>query len=100
MPFNPPIPDPSERGKSAGLVSALIQAEKMVQVALILPCAAFIGWLGGAWVGSRLHQPWIAAVGIVFGGAAGLYYVIRMAMHAVDATPADDDNGKDTSGKR
>lgn len=96
MPFQPPLPDPRERGKASGLVSALVQAEKMVQIALVLPCAAFIGWLGGDWLGNRLHQSWIGAVGIAFGGAAGLYYVIRLAMNAVNDPDIDagDQNGK------
>lgn len=84
MPFNPPIPDRQPRGTARGVVNAIVQAEKMMQIALVLPCAAFIGWLGGAWIGARVHQPWLGAVGVVFGGASGLYYVIRLAMHAVN----------------
>ena len=83
MAFHPPIPEQNPRGKRSGLVSAIVQAEKLGQIALILPCSAFIGWLGGAWIGSRIHQVWPGAVGVVFGGAAGLYYVIKMAMDAV-----------------
>jgi ATP synthase protein I len=94
MPYHPPIPDPKQRGKSTGLVGAIVQAEKMVQIALILPCAAFIGWLGGAWLGSRLHQSWIAIAGLVFGGVAGLVYVVRLAMSAVN-DPANSDTGAD-----
>jgi ATP synthase protein I len=88
VPFNSPIPDGGQRGKRKSLVSAIIQAEKMVQIALILPCSAFIGWLAGAWIGSKVHQAWPGALGVVFGGAAGLFYVIRMAMDAVKG-PAD-----------
>lgn len=84
MPFHPPIPDPKPRGKSAGLVSAIVQAEKMVQIALILPCSAFIGWLAGDWLGGRFHLPWLGIAGIVFGGASGLYYVVRLALNAVN----------------
>jgi ATP synthase protein I len=99
MPFNPPTPDPKGRSKGSGLVSAIVQAEKLVQIALILPSAAFIGWLGGAWLGGRLHHPWIAAVGVAFGGAAGLYYVVRLAMDSLKDMPPDDDAGKDDNGK-
>ncbi len=91
VPFNPPIPDPKPRGNRSSIVGSIIQAEKMVQIALILPCAAFIGWLAGAWIGSRIHLPWLGAVGIILGGAAGLIYVIRMAMDAVN----DPRNGGD-----
>jgi hypothetical protein len=107
MPYHPPIPDSGQDDKSSGkrpsgLISALIQAEKLVQVALILPCAAFIGWLGGDWLGHRLNQPWLAALGVVFGGAAGLVYVVRLALNAVnDPANADEDtSGKEDPGKR
>jgi ATP synthase protein I len=106
MPYHPPIPDPKQPGKdpgrNPGLVSAIVQAEKMVQIALILPCAAFIGWLGGAWIGNRVHRPWIAAVGVAFGGAAGLFYVIRLAMDSLKNTPDDQSgngNGKNGASK-
>jgi hypothetical protein len=78
MPFNAPIPDKKPRGKET--VNAIVQAEKLIQIALVLPCAAFIGWLGGAWLDAHLHQKWIGLVGIVFGGASGLVYVIKLAL--------------------
>jgi ATP synthase protein I len=102
MPFNAPIPDPKGRSKGGSIVSAIVQAEKLVQIALILPCAAFIGWLAGAWLGNRLHHPWIAAVGVALGGAAGLYYVVRLAMDSLKDIPDDEsgnDNGKGSAGK-
>ena len=68
MPFNRPIPDAKPRSKASSGVSALVEAEKLMQIALLLPSAAFIGWLLGAWVDSHLHQSWIGIAGIVFGG--------------------------------
>jgi ATP synthase protein I len=98
MPYHPPIPDPKPQGKGSGrnpgLVSAIVQAEKLMQIALVLPCAVFIGWLGGAWLGTRLHHPWIAIVGLVFGGIAGLVYVVQLAMRAVN-DPVNNDVGTD-----
>ena len=88
MPFHRPIPDSKPHGKGSGFVDAIIQAEKLIQIALVLPCAAFIGWLGGAWLGSRLHQSWLGLFGIVFGGASGLIYVIRLAL-ATDKQSGD-----------
>lgn len=102
MPFHPPIPEPKGRGKSTGLMSAFIQAEKLVQIALVLPCAAFIGWLLGDWIGGRLHFALGGAVGVAFGGAAGLIYVVRLAMNAVNdpAKPGNaDKDGKGSAGK-
>ena len=105
MPYNRPIPDAKpdskQSGKDAGLFSAWIQAEKLMQIALVLPCAAFIGWLIGAWLDHRLHESWIAVAGIVFGGASGMVYSIRVALAAnKDPKMQDDtsDPGKGSGG--
>lgn len=82
MAFHPPIPGKKQPGQTTSLFGLWAQAEKLMQVALILPCAAFIGWLGGAWLDHVFHQKWISLVGIVFGGVSGLVYVIRLAMEA------------------
>jgi F0F1-type ATP synthase assembly protein I len=84
MPFNNPIPptpenDPQRKRDSGGLAT-LVQAEKLMQIAILLPSAAFIGWLLGAWLDKKLHQEWIGIAGIVFGGVSGLVYVIRLVM--------------------
>ena len=63
-----------------------MQAEKLLQIALMLPCAAVVGWLIGAWADKHFHQTWIAIVGIVFGAVSGLVFVIRMAIHAEQDT--------------
>ncbi len=98
VPYHRPIPDPNQRGKARGAISALVQAEKMMQIALVLPCAAFVGWLAGVGLDRWLHQSWIELVGIVFGGVAGLVYVIRLAMAAVGES-AGEDEGSSGSGK-
>jgi len=82
MPFNRPIPEARPRTKPASALASLVEAEKMMQIAILLPAAAFIGWLAGAWLDSRLHQSWIGLAGIIFGGVSGLVYVIRLAMAA------------------
>ena len=82
------------------MFGALVQAEKLTQIALILPCAAFIGWLAGDWFARRMHQQWPAALGIILGAAAGLVYVIRMALDAMKETGADDDSGEKGSGSK
>jgi len=64
----------------SGLVGAWVQAEKMVQIVLLLPSAGFIGWLAGYGLDRWLHQTWIAMAGIVFGIVAGLVGAVRMAM--------------------
>lgn len=58
----------------------MVQAEKMIQIALVLPCAAFIGWLGGAGLDKLLHTHWIATAGVVFGILAGLIGAVRLTI--------------------
>ena len=54
MPFNHPIPEHKPRTKLSTGIGALVEAEKLMQIAILLPSAAFIGWLAGAWADSRL----------------------------------------------
>jgi ATP synthase protein I len=91
MAFNKPIPDNGEKRRDNGGLATLVQAEKMMQIALLLPSAAFVGWLIGAFLDSKLHTTWIAAAGIIFGGISGLVYVIRLVLSA--STDADRKRG-------
>ncbi len=86
MPFNRPIPDSKPPSSISSGIKAWVEAEKLLQIALLLPSAAGIGWLAGALLDSRLHTSWIAIAGIVFGGVSGLVYVIRMALAAEKKT--------------
>jgi len=94
MPFNRPIPAPKPEPRNNGGIQTLIQAEKLTQIAVLLPSATFIGWLAGAWLDSKLHQSWMALAGIIFGGISGLVYVVRLvistgeAKHATPSTPS------------
>ncbi len=92
MPFHRPIPEAEPRTRTSRGVEGLVQAEKLMQIAILLPSAAFIGWLGGAWLDSRLHQSWIGIAGCVFGGISGLVYVVRLAL----ASGRDSANGAGT----
>jgi ATP synthase protein I len=98
MPFNNPIPDSKPRGKTSMGVAGLVQAEKVVQIALVLPSAVLIGWLGGAWLAGRLHQPWITLAGFTLGSIAGMVSAIRMAiLYGANPKAANKDgNGTDT----
>jgi ATP synthase protein I len=78
MPFNPPIRNPEHRPKSTNPIASLAEAEKMMQVAVLLPSSAFVGWIFGALLDRAFHQTWIALVGILFGGISGLVYVVRL----------------------
>jgi ATP synthase protein I len=90
MAFNRPIPEshrPASQGPDAGQrsklssgLASLAEAEKMVQISILLPSSAFVGWLMGAGLDKLLHQTWISLVGILFGGVSGLVYVVRMVI--------------------
>ena len=82
MPFNRPNPESKPRSKASSAIDAWVQAEKLMQIAILLPSSAFIGWLLGAWMDKVLHQSWIGIAGVVFGGSSGLVYVVRLAIKA------------------
>jgi hypothetical protein len=94
MPFNRPIPDSRHRDKFSSGIGALIEAEKLMQIAILLPASAFIGWLVGSWADARLHQSWIGLAGILFGGIAGLVHVVRLAIAAGGGTGGEKKAGK------
>jgi ATP synthase protein I len=91
MPYNRPIPDPPPRRKSSSGLETLVQAEKLMQIAILLPSAAFIGWLLGAWADKAWHQSWIGLAGMIFGGISGIVYVVRLVL----STGADTQIGND-----
>ncbi len=114
VPYHRPIPERQPRGKAGadepasggvggGIMNAWVQAEKMIQIAMMLPCAGFIGWLAGYGLDRWLHQTWIGMAGAVFGIVAGLVGAVRMAtIYANDPGMNKlDENGNDTdtSGK-
>jgi F0F1-type ATP synthase assembly protein I len=80
MRFNRPIPNDKPRSKVSCGVEAVVHAEKLMQIALLLPSSVGIGWLLGAWADSHFHQTWMAIAGIIFGSISGLVYIIRMAI--------------------
>jgi len=89
MPYNRPIPDPQPSRKTSSGIETLVQAEKLMQIAILLPSAAFVGWLLGAWADKAWHQSWLGLAGMVFGGISGLVYVVRLVIN----TRADDEKG-------
>lgn len=80
MAYNRPIPKRGAQRKTSSGLETLVQAEKLMQIAILLPSAAFIGWLLGAWADRAWHQSWMGIAGIVFGGVSGLIYVVRLVM--------------------
>lgn len=102
VPYQRPIPEkksrPGSQAGMSGLIGAWIQAEKMIQIALVLPCAALIGWLLGLWLDHALHQKWIAIAGIIFGIVSGLVGAIQMAV-AFNADPRHPDQNSESAEK-
>ena len=84
MAFNNPIPDrnrpPATPRKDNGGIQTLVQAEKLMQIAILLPSAAFIGWLAGSWADKHTGQTWMSIAGIALGGISGLVYVVRLVL--------------------
>src|SRR5579863_3660117 len=106
MPFNRPLPKSQQpRSKFASSLASLAEAEKMMQVAVLLPSSAFVGWLMGAGLDKLFHQTWITLVGILFGGISGIVYVVRMvvtagAKNGAGKGPDSDNSGAGTGTKK
>jgi ATP synthase protein I len=100
MPFHPPIPQPDSRPKPKSALASLAEAEKMVQVALLLPSSAFVGWIFGALLDRFLHQNWISLVGIIFGGISGIVYVVQLVLGTTARPGARAGRGAGSSGDR
>ena len=79
-----PNPDENQGSTLAQAAKTYVQVEKIAQIALILPSAVLIGWLGGAWLDGHFHQSWMTITGFLFGCVAGFTSVIRMAMGLVN----------------
>jgi len=92
MPFHRPIPEDKlaagpyaeGRPKMSAPLKGLAQAESVMQIAFVLPCALVVGWGMGWCVDHFLHIHWAIVVGIVLGLAAGMVSAIRMATQAMN----------------
>jgi F0F1-type ATP synthase assembly protein I len=71
--------DPNSSGgkKKKGTLGDLVQAESMVQLALMLPAGCVIGALGGSALDKHFHTGWIGVVGILLGAVAGFIGIYR-----------------------
>jgi ATP synthase protein I len=82
MPFNNPNPDSEKPTRKSSGLQSLVEAEKLMQIAFLLPCAALIGWGLGWMVDHYFHSHWATLAGLIFGLVAGMVSVIRMALSA------------------
>jgi len=99
MPFHRPLPDSSKPQKiSSSGIKSLVEAEKLIQIAVLLPASALVGWLAGAWLGRKLNVSWLPLAGILLGGVLGLIYVVRLGMLNAGSRSkpnAESDGGKE-----
>lgn len=65
-------------------MGSLVKAERLMQIAFIMPTALVIGWGGGVLLDKWLHQHWIYIVGLIFGVVAGMVEAVRQALRASD----------------
>ena len=91
--------DSEDRAPLGSGFKSFVEAEKLMQVAFVLPTALVICWFMGWWLAGKTHMKWIEIAGIVFGCIVGLFYVIQMAVAVEKKTRVDDDsrneNGKE-----
>jgi len=99
VPYHNPIPDKKQPTGPSGLFSSWVQAEKLLQIAMMLPSAGFIGWLTGYGLDRWLHQTWMGTAGAIFGILAGLVGVVRMAMASDSKPDYGEKNGNEPDGK-
>jgi ATP synthase protein I len=67
------------RGRGKAL-NSVVQVERLIQLALMLPAATVIGWLIGVGLDRWLHQHWIYIVGLLLGAAAGFVQIFRVVL--------------------
>jgi len=90
MPFHNPIPESRQPAKSSGGLGSLVEAEKLMQIAMVMPSAVLVGWGLGYLGDHKLHLRWMTASGVIFGCVAGLVYVIQLAFAAERASQRRD----------
>lgn len=93
VPYHRPIPEKKSQSGNPGLFGAWVQAEKFIQIALLLPSSAFIGWVAGYGLDRWLHQTWMAMAGVVVGIISGLVGAIRMAIYYSGGSSAGSGDG-------
>jgi len=78
MASSTPSPKDPDKKRDDGGMGTLIRAEKLTQIAFVLPVSVFIGWVLGALLDRWMHQHWIYILGIIFGSVAGFVQIFRL----------------------
>ncbi len=80
MNANPTPPEKGSDNDSDRRENFWVQAARYSQLAVILPAALVVGWLGGAALDRWLHTTWLYLAGILLGIVAGFVELIRTVM--------------------
>lgn len=99
MPFHNPIPERKSKSNASSGIGGLVEAEKLMQIAFVLPSAALLGLGAGWWADKTFHTKWMEIAGVIFGSVVGLFYVIRLAIVAERSTRMDASAEEDGKGK-
>jgi F0F1-type ATP synthase assembly protein I len=67
-------------GKQDGALHSLVQAEKLIQLALLIPASTMVGWIAGVGLDKLFHQHWIYIAGLLFGATAGFVQMFRTVL--------------------
>jgi F0F1-type ATP synthase assembly protein I len=87
----PEAPDQKPAARSTkGAVDSIVRAERLTQIAFILPAAVVVGWLLGAGLDKWLHQHWIYLAGIILGCVAGFIQIFRLVLGQEKAMEKED----------
>ncbi len=82
------------------LRQTLLKADRMLEMALMLPVSVVVGWLIGVGLDRWLHQHWIYMAGIFVGIGAGFVQIFRLMgalegeVKAQPGASADGDGGR------
>jgi F0F1-type ATP synthase assembly protein I len=68
----------SRRRGASGILKSVVQAERLIQLALVLPAATLIGWAIGMGLDRWLGHHWISIAGLLVGAIAGFVEVFRV----------------------
>lgn len=74
-------PNPSGKKRSEAL-DTVVKAERLTQIAVVLPAAVLVGWGAGALLDKWLHTQWIYIAGVILGAIAGMTEAVRQAFRA------------------
>lgn len=76
----------SRRGGARGILKSVVEAERLIQLALVLPASTLIGWAIGMGLDRWLGHRWISIAGLIVGAVAGFVEVFRVVA-ALSKTP-------------